>query len=98
MSNDAAGQISDEARRQLAKAFAVIDIWRDRIHGEPTTPAVGSSLAKDDEATDPYQMSHAATGALLSAVDHLDAFRALLQDAGVLHARAPFTLLRAALE
>jgi hypothetical protein len=34
----------------------------------------------------------------VSAVDHLDAVRALVQDAGILHARAPFTLLRAALE
>jgi len=99
MLDDAArGQISDEAKQQLAKAFAVIDSWRERIHAEPTAPAAGSSLAKDDEATSPHQVSHAVVGALLSAVDHFDAFRALLQDAGILHARAPYTLLRAALE
>ncbi|MGH3246053.1 MAG: hypothetical protein ACRDOI_07560 [Trebonia sp.] len=34
----------------------------------------------------------------MSAADHWDAFRALLQDAQVVHARAPFTLLRAAIE
>lgn len=34
----------------------------------------------------------------MSTVDHLDALRTPIQDAHVVHARAPFTLLRAALE
>jgi hypothetical protein len=37
-------------------------------------------------------------GALVSAVDHLDALRALVADAHVVHARAAFTLMRAAIE
>jgi hypothetical protein len=91
-------QLSSEAQRQLVKIFGLIDRWRDRIGAMAPGPAIGSSLRKDDEVTDPYQLSHAAIGALVSAVDHLDAVRALVQDAGILHARAPFTLLRAALE
>jgi hypothetical protein len=46
----------------------------------------------------PYEISHAVHGALVGAVDNLDALRALVADAHVVHARAPFTLLRAALE
>ena len=91
-------QLSDEAQQQLVKIFDLVSRWRGWTGAAPPVPAVGSSLRKDDEVTDPYQLSHALIGALVSAVDHLDAVRALVQDAGILHARAPFTLLRAALE
>jgi hypothetical protein len=91
-------QLSGEAQRQLVKIFELVDRWRDRTRAMAPVPAIGSSLRKDDEVTDPYQLSHAVIGALVSAVDHLDAVRALVQDAAILHARAPFTLLRAALE
>jgi hypothetical protein len=91
-------QLSGEAQRQLVKIFGLVDRWRDRTGAMAPVSAIGSSLRKDDEVTDPYQLSHAVIGALVSAVDHLDAVRALVQDAGILHARAPFTLLRAALE
>jgi hypothetical protein len=89
---------SEDARRQLAKIFAMVDKWRERTHAVPTQPVPGSSLSADDAATAPYQLSHMVGGALLSAVDHFDAFRALVVDAQVVHARAPYTLLRAALE
>jgi hypothetical protein len=91
-------QLSGEAQRQLVKIFELVGRWRDRTGAAAAVPAIGSSLRKDDEVTDPYQLSHAVIGALVSAVDHLDAVRALVRDAGILHARAPFTLLRAALE
>ena len=84
-------QLSSEAQRQLVKIFELVDSWRDRTGAMAPVPAVGSSLRKDDEVTDPYQLSHAVIGALVSAIDHLDAVRALVQDAGILHARAPFT-------
>lgn len=91
-------RIGGEAQRQLLKIFELVDGWRGRAGAVVPVPAAGSSLRKDDAVTDPYQLSHAVIGALVSAVDHLDAVRALVQDAGILHARAPFTLLRAALE
>lgn len=93
-----AGAIGEEGQRQLKKIFVMVDRWRKRTHAQPTPPVVGSSLRKDDETTAPYHLSGAVGGALLSAVDHLDAFRALVVDAQILHARAPYTLLRAALE
>jgi len=91
-------EISGEARERLLKIFDAVNQWRAWTGTAPPAPATGSSLAKDDEVTAPYQISHAVAGAMVSAVDHLDAVRALVQDAQVLHARAPYTLLRAALE
>ncbi|HET9082018.1 MAG TPA: hypothetical protein VFO01_16095 [Trebonia sp.] len=78
--------------------FRLVGQWRKRTETAPLPPPPGSSLYGDDKATDPYQISHAVSGALLSAVDHMDALRALILDAHIVHARAPFTLLRAALE
>lgn len=91
-------QLSDEVKRQLVQMFELVSRWRGRTQAVSPAPTIGSSLGKDDKVTDPYHLSHAVVGALVSAVDHLDAVRALVQDAGVVHARAPFTLLRAALE
>ena len=98
MTHEAQDQLSGEAQRRLVKIFELVSTWRGRTAAVAPVPAVGSSLRKDDEVTDPYQLSHAVIGALVGAVDHLDAVRAFVQDAGILHARAPFTLLRAALE
>jgi hypothetical protein len=58
----------------------------------------GSSLAGDDAATSPHQLSHAASHAIAVAVDHLDCLRTLIDKARTVHAFAPFGLLRPALE
>jgi hypothetical protein len=58
----------------------------------------GSSLAGDDRASDPYQVSHGVTVAIGTAVEHVHAVKALIMDARVMHPAAPFTLLRAAIE
>jgi hypothetical protein len=92
------GQLGEEAKHHLVTVFSAVDMWRQRTQLASPAPEAGSSLRKDDEVTHPYQLSHAVGGALLSAVDHLDALRALVQNAHVVHARAPLTLLRAALE
>jgi hypothetical protein len=68
------------------------------MQARPVQPAAGSSLLEDDQAAYPYVMSQAVGGALVSATDHMDALGTLIQDAHIVHARAPFTLLRAALE
>jgi hypothetical protein len=83
---------------QLDKIFILAEHWRDRTRRDISTPAPASSLAADDAATTPYQLSHAVVGALGSAVDHLDSLRVLIRQGQVLPARAPYTLLRAALE
>lgn len=98
MTHDYDGELSTGAKRVLATMFPQISLWRQRMQSPAPQPETGSSLMKDDQATHPFQVSHAAHAALVSAADHLDALRTLLQDARIVHARAPFTLLRAALE
>ena len=79
MGND--GQLSEQGRSQLLKLFPHIKAWRERTAAESSRPEPGSLLAKDDQVTDPYCISHAAVGALVSAVDHMDALRTLVEDA-----------------
>ncbi|KRE33061.1 hypothetical protein ASG82_22785 [Mycobacterium sp. Soil538] len=71
----------------------------DRINN-PSDFAVspGSSLAGDDKASDPYQVSHAVQMCIVTGVDHLHAVKSLFIESGVLHSAAPFTLVRGALE
>jgi hypothetical protein len=91
-------ELSDSVKPLLEAVFALARKWHARADGPDAGPAPGSSLRADDDAAHPYEISHAAHGALVSAVDNLDALRALVADAHVVHAQAPFTLLRAALE
>jgi hypothetical protein len=90
--------LSEASQQVLTKVFRMVEIWRERIQADAQSPAAGSSLRKDDEVTDPYRLSQAVNMALLSAVDHFEALRVVVQEAGVMPARAVFTLLRAALE
>lgn len=98
MTETYSGELSDEAKRALLQLFPLIGHWRQRMESAPSPPEAGSSLLTDDRATHPYLVSQAVRAQLVSAADHWDALRALLQDAQVVHARAPFTLLRAAIE
>lgn len=98
MSEAYSDELSEEAKRWLIWTFNAVAGWQPRTEGRPQEIHAGSSLLKDDEVTSPYLVSECVRGALVSAVDHLDAFRTLLQDGHVVHARATLTLLRAALE
>lgn len=60
--------------------------------------AAGSSVAGDDKATAPYQLSHAVKLNVVAAVDHLDALCKLAWQMRVLHIAAPASLARGALE
>ena len=75
----------------------------DRLNERTETPGEfdvswGSSLAGDDRASSPYQVSHALRSCLMSGIDHLHACKVLLLEARVLHVSAPATLLRGCLE
>jgi hypothetical protein len=96
--SDGPEQLGDAVKPQLEAIFALARQWQARAQSPDSGPDRGSSLRGDDAAAHPYEISHAVHGALVSAVDHLDALRALVADAHVLHARTPFTLMRAALE
>jgi hypothetical protein len=98
MTETYSGELSEEAKRAFSHLFPLIDRWRQRMESAPTTPEADTSLFEDDLATFPYLVSQAVGAQLVSAADHWDAFRMLVQDFHVVHARAPFTLLRAAVE
>lgn len=82
----AAGLIFDRAERQRAE---VEQLGR---------PADGSPLAGDDRTAHPHKVSQAAYRALEAATEHLDALRALILGARLMHPHAPYTLIRAAIE
>jgi hypothetical protein len=88
-----------EALHYLGHLFEIIDQWQatDLQRGVLSAPA-GSSLAADDQATNPYHVSHNVMHELAGAFDHLHALRMLVQTAQALHTFAPFTLNRAAME
>ncbi|OLR92562.1 hypothetical protein [Actinokineospora bangkokensis] len=98
MAHDAAQDARDVALARLSKSFALVEAWQKRIHAQQPPPEPGSSLAGDDKATDPYNLSHAVVEVLLSAVDHLETLRLVVQEQQTLPARGGFTLVRAVLE
>jgi hypothetical protein len=98
MTETHSGELSREAKRALSLLFPLIDRWRQRMESAPATPEADSSLFEDDLATFPYLVSQAVVAQLVSAADHWDALRMLVEGFRVVHARAPFTLLRAAVE
>ncbi|WNV84715.1 hypothetical protein [Umezawaea sp. Da 62-37] len=77
------------ANPSLERAF-------DVEHSSTVDPT--SSLASDDKALGDLATSSTVTSMLLAAADHLDALRSMLFEAKVLYIRAPYTLLRCALE
>jgi hypothetical protein len=78
---------------------AGIDKMAQRIADSDDFPiSPGSSLAGDDKASRPYQVSHAARMCLVAGVDHLHAAKALFLDLHVLHVAAQFSLVRGSLE
>jgi hypothetical protein len=96
---------SEEAASSILQdVFERLEVRRveAELNQAPSNVAARSSLAQDDARLDPYQMSHALTGALLVADDHLLAVRDLLigdeGQPGRLHLYAPCTLLRGAVE
>lgn len=92
------GTLNQAVQADLIRLLTSASDWMTRTNAPPPVPAPGSSLAGDDRATGPYHISHAVFGKLVSAVDHYDALRTLITEAHALHARAPFSLLRGALE
>lgn len=98
MADGAAQDAREVALASLSKTFALVEAWRERLHVQQPRPEPGSSLSGDDRATDPYHLSHAVIEVLISAVDHLETLRLVVQEQHVIPARGGFTLVRAALE
>ncbi len=79
------------------RMFDAIEQWCARIEQEPLRPAPGSSLANDDAVFPPLPASSVAYNGLLTAVEHLDFFRAALTATRTLYPAAYYTVLRSAL-
>ena len=92
--------LSDEdVSRKWLEMAPLIDRMMERVDTSGEFPvSAGSSLAGDDRATSPYQISHALKMCLLAGVDHLHAIKVLILDQGVIHIAAPSSLGRGALE
>ena len=77
----------------------MVNGWQVRSNADDGwDPAVESDLAMDDERISPHQTSHLAQGGILSAIDNLQALMLLTVEHRSLHAFAPATLARAAME
>lgn len=92
--------LSEEAiSEKWVKMAPLIERMMERVGTKGEFPvADGSSLAGDDKAADPYQVSHVLRMCLTAGVDHLHAVKVLVVDKGVLHVAAPSSLARGALE
>ncbi|MFC9997022.1 hypothetical protein [Nocardia sp. NPDC127526] len=93
-------QITDE---QIAAKWSeigpLIEQAMQRVGAMNEFPVkAGSSLAGDDRASQPYQVSHTVRCCIHAGVDHLHALKRQVVDASVLHTMAPFSLARGALE
>ncbi|WP_328813580.1 hypothetical protein [Rhodococcus sp. NBC_00297] len=89
----------EDVEAKWAEISPLIERVTVRI-GTPSEFPVGStsSLAGDDAASAPYQVSHCVRMCMTAGVDHLHAVKKLVVDSGFLHVAAPFSLSRGALE
>jgi hypothetical protein len=93
------GLTEEQMQRYLDRILKNVEAAYEQLqHPDLWEVTPGSSLAGDDKATAPYQLSHAVRSALSVAVDHMHATSNLLVHAKALHPMAPFTLARAAIE
>jgi hypothetical protein len=82
-----------------AEIAPLIERMTDRIQTPNEFPVgLGSALAADDKASNPYQVSHCALACLTAGVDHLHALKRLVIDDRLLHTGADYSLARGALE
>jgi len=82
----------------LRQVFTNLPTWRARLSSPTPEPSNRSSLASDDQATAPWQLSHAVVRALVGSVDNLDVLRSMVFTAREVYSNAPFTLIRGAIE
>lgn len=94
---------SPTAERNLLPTWenlsARIDRWQKLVDSEESLAIdPRSSIAGDDKASAPYQVSFCVGSSLHVAVDNLHALKTLIHERQLLHTMAPFTLARGALE
>jgi hypothetical protein len=84
--------------RSAQSALKLINAWQKESAERVPPVEPGSSLAGDDAKVPTLMVSSAAYQCFSRAVDHLHAVQALLFEAKMMHAYAPYGLLRAAVE
>lgn len=85
--------------RLWSECAAAIDKMMERVADfEDFSVLPHTSLAADDLASSPYQVSHAVRHCIVVGTDNLHAVKQLVVEDQVLHVTAPFTLARASLE
>lgn len=88
---------------QVAHAWEQIEVQAHRLALRTGSEggfsvAPGSALADDDQASAPYQVSHAVRTSITAATDHLHALCVLALRSQILHVSAPATVARGVLE
>jgi hypothetical protein len=88
-----------DAQAKWLELAPLLERMMERVGTEGEFPvAAGSSLAGDDTAAAPYQVSHVIRMCLTAGTDHLHAAKTLIVDQGLVHVAAPSSLARGALE
>ena len=89
----------DGAKTKWQALAPLVERMMERVGTRGEFPiAAGSSLAGDDAAADPYQVSHVIRMCITAGTDHLHAAKVLIVDQQVVHVAAPASLARGALE
>ena len=88
-----------DAQAKWHELAPLLDRMMERVGTENEFPVEArSSLAGDDKAAAPYQVSHVVRMCLTAGTDHLHAAKTLIVDQGIVHVAAPSSLARGALE
>jgi hypothetical protein len=88
-----------DAWNKWAEMAPLIDRMVQRVNTDGEFPvSSGSSLDGDDQAGEPYQVSHVVRLCINAGVDHLHAVKVLVFDNHIIHLAAPASLARGALE
>ena len=93
MNEEPVSLTEEQIAAKWAEVAPLIDTLNDRTDDRADFAVKPrSSLARDDEWADPYQLSHAVQACIVAGVDHLHAFKVLIVDAQKLHVAAPASL------
>jgi hypothetical protein len=98
MTETYSGELSEDTKRSLLWIFDAAAGWQARTEEKGGRRARREQPAEGRRGHLPVLDIALRPRALVSSVDHLNAFRALVQDAHIVHPRATLTLLRAAPE
>ncbi len=99
MVTEDSGFDENDAMKKWQALAPLLDRMIERVGTDGDFPvATGSSLALDDAAADPYQVSHVIRMCLTAGTDHLHAAKVLVVDKQIVHVASPASLARGALE